>query len=163
MNYDELIERATMLAGEDSLDAVLELASEIVADDANVEPAHVRTNMIALAAGIVRLVPALRAETQEAHEALTAARAEIEVERQQCEADKDALRRNHRFQCDRANKATAELAELKKHALHLATRVDTPGDWACAECRPTSSMLKGDGWRCDVHALRALAKEPPRG
>lgn len=77
MTREELLERAKMLAGEDSLDAVLDLASEIVADDANVEPHRVREYMLRLAAGVVRLVPALRTELAEAHEALTVARAEV--------------------------------------------------------------------------------------
>ena len=101
-----------------------------------------------------RFDPNLRSELAEAHEALAAARAEAGQLSNQNLAEFVEYKR-------RRNEQHAAYDRLYEHAMHLANRIDPPGDWACAECRPNSTMLKGDGWRCDVHALRAIEKSRP--
>ncbi len=98
---------------------------------------------------------AISAELAEAHEALTAARAEVEqlreqfeVERQQSEADKDMLRRNHRIQCDRRNEALTERDAYRAMLCDLL---------ASAHPHPVEHPTMAEAWGCAREVLRTGA------
>ena len=78
--------------------------------------------------------------------------------RQRAVAAVERVSFGHPFECDadlrRLREENERLAKLNARATRLANRTDPPGDWACAECQPSSEILIA-GFRCDVHALRS--------
>lgn len=79
--------------------------------------------------------------------------------RERDEARKLAADAAHQLANER--QVVADLRTLMARAVRLAKRFDLSqvnSNWACAQCRPYSDMLKA-GFVCDVHALRALDAE----
>jgi hypothetical protein len=61
--------------------------------------------------------------------------------------------------CEQSRQAD-EVTRLLSVIRGLLRYATAPGDWACAECRPYSDMLK-DGFRCAYHEARALSGLEP--